>query len=219
MVSKVKAALVVLGAALAFSALCAGSVSAEWLVGGTVLSGSAALLSQSLVDASTVLLVPALGLAITCSGRFFDAVDLLVLSPDRVYSSFLSFLGCNTTEPATGCALESEEEAILTASILARAFLGPGEEDRLLFVPETKGVFANIKFSEKDTCAFGGVSALRGSFIVGLPSGRLNLLKQRLVDLGSVENKSLEFFGGSQAFLKGGSTLMVLTSDSTWSFM
>jgi hypothetical protein len=218
MVRKVKIATMALGAVFAFSTLGTASASAEWLVGGTVLSGSAALSTQDLVDITSTLLVPTLGLSIVCGGRFLDLSDPLIIAPDRGYASSLTFLGCNVTAPASGCSLEEKEERIATAAVLGRAFLGTGEEDRVLFVPETKGVFTNISFSERNTCAFNGAEPVKGSFIAGLPTGRLNLATQSIVDLGSVENNSLEV-AGQKAFLDGGRELATLVSGSTWSFM
>jgi hypothetical protein len=216
--SKVKVMMLVVAAVAAFSALGAASASAEWLVGGTVLTGSAALTNQALVDATSTLLVPALGLSIVCGGHFLDGTDPLIIAPDKGFASALTFLGCNTTAPASGCALEEKEQPIATNPILARAFLGTGEEDRVLFSPETKGIFANIKFSEKNTCAFNGIEPVKGSLIAGAPTGRLNLATQPLVGLGSVENHSLEI-GTQPAFLDGGRALLALVSGSTWSFM
>jgi hypothetical protein len=217
-VCKIKTIIMTLGVVMAFSALSAASASAEWLVGGTVLTGSAALSAKALVDVASTLLLPALGLAVVCGGHFLDMTDPLMIAPDRVFASSLTFLGCNVTAPASGCALEEKEQPIPLNPILARAFLGVGEEDRLLFAPETKGIFANIKFSEINSCAFNGQEPVKGSFIAGLPTGRLNLVTQALVSLGSVENHSLEV-GGQPAFIEGGRALMRLASESTWSFM
>jgi hypothetical protein len=183
-----------------------------------VLTGSATLLSQALVDATSTLLVPALGLSIVCGGHFLDLLDALIIVPDRAFISSLTFLGYNTAVPATGCALEEKEQPIPISPVLAKAFLGTGEEDRLLFAPETKGTFANIKFSEKNTCAFNGLEPIKGSFIAGAPTGKLDLLSQSLVGLGSVENHSMEV-GGDPVFIDGGQVLLRLVSDSKWSFM
>jgi hypothetical protein len=218
MVRKVKVATMALGAVFAFSALGAATASAEWLVGGTVLTGSAAVSPHILVHITSTFLVPALGVSLVCGGSTLDAVNALIIAPDRGFASSLSFLGCNVTVPATGCALEEKGETISTTAVLGRAFLGPGEEDRVLFSPETKGVFTNISFSEKNTCAFNGLEPVKGSFISALPTGRLNLTTQSLVDLGSVENNSLEV-GGQKAFMHGGKVLASLTIGSAWSFM
>jgi hypothetical protein len=215
MLSKIKVVLPVLGAVVTFRVLDAAVASAEWLVGGTVLSGSAVLLPQALVDATSTLLVPAVGLSIVCGGHFLDELDPLIIAPDKTYASSLTFLGCNVTAPASGCALAEKEQSIPTTAILARASLlsATSEEDRLLVSPETKGILANIQFSESNTCAFIGTNPLRDSFVVGAPTGRLDLLTQSLIGLGSVENNSLEFLGG-KAFLDGGKVLMRLASDS-----
>jgi hypothetical protein len=218
MMRKVKVATIALSAVFAFSALGAATASAEWLVGGTVLTGSAAISTHILVHITSTFLVPALGVSLVCGGNTLDAVDPLIIAPDRGFASSLSFLGCNVTVPATGCALAEKNQKISTTAILGRAFLGPGEEDRILFSAETKGTLANITFSETNTCAFNGIEPVKGSFISGLPTGRLDLATQSLVDLGSVENNSLEV-GGQKAFMHGGKFLALLVSGATWSFM
>jgi hypothetical protein len=217
MVSKIKI-IMVLSATMMLGLLNAASASAEWLVGGTVLSGSVSFSSQALIDEAPTMLLPALNLSVVCGGHFLDMLHPLITAPDRASASSWIFLGCNVTMPASGCSLVEENETIPTAAILARVFLGPGEEDRLLFAPETKGTFANMSFSEKNICAFAGIEPVKGSFIAGMPTGRLNLATQPFVYLGSVENNSLEV-GGKVVFLDGGRALLRLASESAWSFM
>jgi hypothetical protein len=225
MVSRVKAMMMLLGAIMALGALDATSASAEWLVAGTVLSGSAPLTGQFLGDVSVkggfrgwLGRVPILGLLFQCGAHFTLGKNVLLISPDRGSASSLTFLGCNTTEPAMGCALAEAEQPIATDPLLLRAFLGPNEEDRLLISAETKGRITSIRFNEANTCAFNSEEPVKGSFIVGLPTGRLDLKAQSLVGLGSIENNSLEI-GGQRMTLAEGNALLQLASGSTFDFM
>jgi len=120
--------------------------------------------------------------------------------------------------PAAGCALQEKNQPIATNAVLSRAFLGSGEEDRILFAPETKGVFTEFSFNEANTCAFNGVEVVKGELIAGAPTGQLELLTQSLTFLNSTENNSLEIGGGNKALLDGGHLLLTLASDSKWSF-
>jgi hypothetical protein len=202
----------------ALSALASASASAQWLVGGTTLVGSAALSPQDLVDESSTLLIPAIGLSIVCSGHFFDALKPQIRAPDIAFAAALTFLGCNTTVPATGCALAEINQPIPTNAILGLAVLGPGESDRVVFAPATKTIFTNIVFNEGNTCAINGVEPITGEVVAAAPIGQLELLAQSIVDLGSVENNSLQI-AGDKAFIDGGRYLLTLASDSKWSFM
>jgi hypothetical protein len=215
-VRKIAAILVVVGA---LSAVAATSASAEWLVGGTTLVGSAALATQALVDENSTFLVPALGLSIVCSGHFLDGLRPQITAPDKAYAAGLTFLGCNTTVPATGCALPEANQPINTTAVLALAALGPGESVRVKFAPETKTTFLTLSFSEANTCAFNGDEPVTGLFIAGAPTGQLELLAQALTGLGSSEGNNSLQIAGDKAFIDGGRYLLRLASDSKWSFM
>jgi len=216
--SKVKVVMTVLGALMVLSAMGAASASAEWLVNGKPLVGSAALSPQALVDAFSTLLVPALILSVQCNGHFLDGLNPQITAPNTGSASALTFLGCNTTAPATGCALEKTNQPVETQPILATAYLGAGESVRILFKPETKNTFAKLDFSEANTCAFDGPEPVQGQLTATSPDGQLELLAHILSGLGSVENNSLEI-GGDKAYLDGGAALLTLSSDSKWSFM
>jgi hypothetical protein len=217
--SKVKVAAMVLFAVFAMSAIAASSASAEWLIGGTALTGTAALATTALVDEKTKLLVPAVeDLTIECAGETLDGENPTLIAPDKGFATSLKFLGCSSVKPASGCAIESQPTAIPTTAILALAALKTGEEDKVTFTPETGKVFAEIAFSTANTCAFNGVEGVHGSVTVGAPTGTLELLNQAIVGLGSFENNSLEV-ASSKAYLVGGKALLRLASDSKWSFM
>jgi len=203
---------------IAFSAVGVASASADWFVGGALLKSSAALSTTAVVDAPTTLLVPALGLSVVCSGGTLDGTNPEIITGDTGKAKALTFLSCNTTKPEKGCALEVTNQAISTLPINARAFLGTGEEDRVLFSAQTKSLFTDIFFSGANECAFNGEEPVKGSVIVGAPTGQLELLNQAIVGLGSVENNSLEIGAGNKAFLDGGKALLKLANDALWSF-
>jgi len=219
--SRVKVMMMALFAVFAVSAAAVSSASAVWLVNGTTLVGSAPLATTAVVDEATKLLVPTLGdLTVVCSGSTLDGAKPEITAGDTGKAESLRFLACNTTHPATGCALKTANETISTNPINARAFLGKGEEDRVLFSPQTPPIFTEIPFAEKNECAFEGLTAVKGSVTIGAPTGQLELLSQLITGLGSVENNSLEIGSGTtKAYLIGGGALLRLASDSKWSFM
>jgi hypothetical protein len=217
--SRVKVTAMSLFAVIALSVVAVSSASAEWLVGGKALgTTTAALTTSALVDEKTKLLVPAIeDLTIECKGETLDGENPRIEGADKGFASKLTFLECSTVKPGE-CRLEPETKPIATNPILALAALKSGEEDKVTFTPETKAVFAEIAFSETNKCAFNGVEGVKGSVVVGAPTGTLELETQPIVGLGSVENNSLEV-GGSKAFLIGGKALLKLASGSKWSFM
>ena len=219
--SRIRVMILALSAALALSAVAISSASAVWLVNGTTLVSSAALTTAAVVDEPSKLLVPSLGdLTIECTGSRLDETKPEIIVGDTGKAESLKFLTCNTTHPASGCALEKANEAISTNPINTRAFLGKGEEDRILFSPQTRPIFTELAFHEPDECAFEGLTAVKGSVTLGAPTGQLELLNQAIVGLGSVENNSLEIGSGTtKAYLLGGKTLLRLANDSKWSFM
>lgn len=214
--SRVKITMLTLFATLAFSVVAVASASAGWFVGGAELKTSAALSTTAIVHQAQTLLVPALKLSIVCSGKSLDGVSPEIIAGSTGKAASLKFLECNTTAPATGCALEKANESITTNLILARAILGPGEAVKILFAADS--TFTIIKFNEANTCAFGGEEPVKGELVINVPTGQLELLSQAIEGLGSIENNSLEIGAGNKAFLDGGLVLLRLASDSKWSF-
>jgi hypothetical protein len=207
-------ALVVAGA---LNALITASASAGWFVGGTELKTSAAIATKAVVDEKIKFLVPAVeDLTIECAGSTLDSENGKIEGTDKSFASKLTFLACSTIKP-TGCALESQPVGISTTPILALAALKSGEEDKVTFTPETGKTFAEITFSEANTCSLSGIEGLKGAFTLGVPTGQLELESQALVGLGSIENNSLEVFS-SKVYLIGGKSLLRLASGSKWSF-
>jgi hypothetical protein len=202
--------------ACAFSAWGATSASAGWFVGGTQLTTSARLATAEVVDEIPTILVPAIeDLSFTCSGGTFDNASPEIIAGNSVKAQALTFLECKTIKPATGCALASE--TIGTVPITAVASLGPGEEVRVKYLPQTKSIIAEVEFLDTNSCAFDGLEGVKGSITEGIPKGQLEAATETLVGLGSVENNSLEV-ANSKIIIKGGRGLVKLASGSKWSF-
>jgi hypothetical protein len=217
--TRFKVMFVALLAVAAVSVVAVSSASAIWMVGGTNFHGTANLATTAVVHENARLLVPSLeDLTITCSGAFLDGTEPRIEALDKGFAKELKFLSCNTGK--AGCELEEKNQAIGTLPLLALAELGPGESVKLLFSPETKATFAQIKFLETNTCALAGVQPVKGSVNLSSPDGQLELLSHLLTVLGSFENNSLEIgSGGNHAYLVGGKALLRLQSDSKWSFL
>ena len=218
---RLKVSLMALLAVIVLGAISVGSASAEWFMKGVLLSGTTPLATTAVVDENTKLLVPSLlDLTIECTGRTLDGEDPKIEDPDAGFASSLKFLSCNTIKPMTGCALESANQTVATLPILARAYLGVDEEDRILLSPEKDTTLAEINFDETNSCAFASIEPVKGSVIIGVPTGQLELLNQAIVSLGSTENNSLEIgrSTGNKAYLVGGKALLKLANDLKWSF-
>jgi hypothetical protein len=214
---RAKAVATAVFAVFAASSLAASSATATWLVGGSPLTGTAALATSAVVDEPTKLLVPDFGLVITCSGAALGLVGPRIEGTDKGFVSSLRFLACNVTQPPSGCALEETNQTIATLPLLALASKATGEEDRITLTPETKRGFAEIAFNPFDECNMENPLLVAGSVKVGVPTGQLELLNQALVDLGSSENNSLEA-SAHKAYLAGGRALLKLQSDRSWGF-
>jgi hypothetical protein len=205
-------------AVVASGVVAVSSGSAIWMVGGTNFHGSAALATTAVVHEPTKLLIPGFGdLTITCSSGVLDQEEPRIEALDRIFAKSLRFLACNTN--VANCALEETNQAILTLPVLALATLGTKESAKLDFTPVTKATFAEIHFSESNTCALSGSLAIKGSVNITSPDGQLSLLGHLIETLGSFENNSLEFGAGNKMYLTGGKALLRLQSDSKWSFL
>jgi hypothetical protein len=202
----------VLFGALVLSAIGVSSALASWLIEGKELASTAALATTALVDENSTLLVPTLGLSVVCGGHTFDGLAPEITSENAIRAKALTFLGCNTTIPSSGCALKESNQAIPTVAIKAAALEATTyPEDRLVVTPQTKTTLANIEFNEANTCAFSGLEPVKGSVRLGAPTLQEEQVVQPIVGLGSTENNSLEI-AGDKAFLDGGRVLVKLAT-------
>jgi|ERR1700722_76970 len=215
---RVKVVLMALAATVIVpSALGTASASANWFIGGTELVTSASLSTVAVVDEATTLLVPALSLSVVCGGDI-DELKIVIEPPHLELIESRRFLLCNTTKPATGCALAEKNQSITFGASQGRVFLAKTPEDRVLLSADTKNTFTEINFSEANTCAFNGLEPVKGSVTLSLPTGQTEEVAQVMTGLGSVENNSLEIGTGNKAFIDGGRVLRTLASGSKWSF-
>jgi hypothetical protein len=192
----------------------------EWFVAGSKLSSSAALATTAKVDSSPTLKIKVGGssIKVSCKGTILSSVSPEIRATNELKAKSLTFEGCETTEPATGCKLEGQPVSIKTEPIKATDKAGPkSPEARLTFTPQTKKALAALAFSEKNTCAFDESEPLNGAVTLKAPTGQNEEASQAIEGLGSVENNSLEL-AGNKAVIEGGRTLLKLTSGSKWSF-
>jgi hypothetical protein len=213
---KIRQILVALCGLLAFSGVAASSASAAWFVEGTELGAgsTAAVATAAVVDESLALLVPAVSdLKIECSASTLDGVSPEIVGGNTAKASSLKFLSCNTTHPASGCALEVTNQAITTLGINAAGKEASYPDGKLLVSPQTKNTLANFSFNEANTCAFAGVQPVKGSLTLNAPTLREEKVTQLIEGQGSVENNSLEIGSGNKAFVVGGKVLLKLASE------
>src|SRR5580692_12268415 len=110
--ARTKVSLTIVVAVFAFSAMAAGSASADWFVNNVKLVGATSLSASYVVDSRMRLLAPSLGLAIECTGSVADSENAVIESLDKGSATSLKFLACNTISPPSGCALLEANQAI-----------------------------------------------------------------------------------------------------------
>jgi hypothetical protein len=191
---------------------------AVWHVGGAALTTAAALATTAKVDSAPKLSIVTTGgtVQIQCKGTVLKGAKPEIMVVDEGLAESLTFEGCETISP-TKCALAGQPTSIKTNPLRAFAKTLTKSIDRIAFLPATKKTFAEIPFSETNTCALNETEPINGSVTVGAPTGQEERVEQAIEGLGSVENNSLET-AGNKAFLEGGSILLKLASGSKWSF-
>jgi hypothetical protein len=221
--SRVKVIMVALAAVFAFSAVAAGTASAEWFVNGTKLVGSAALATTAKVDTDAVLRIAAPGgsVKILCSGTTLsgESPEIQGGTAEGMAKS-LKFQGCSTIEPATKCELANQPTTIETTPlrVLISKVGGRSPLVSVTFHPLTKSVLTEIPFKETgNSCAFDEKEPVSGSLLVSAPTGETEEVEQAIEGLGTTENNSLQV-AGDKAYIEGGRVLLKLASGSKWSF-
>jgi hypothetical protein len=218
---KIKIVGAVFFAASAFSATAASPASAVWLIGGEELtSGATAALATTakVSTASTFTIFPTMGskIQISCSGSLLHGEAPEITGTETLRAKSLTFEGCATTEPTTRCTLE--KSTIKTVPVVAKPTPGPEyPDDRITFSPQTKKTFANIPFSETNSCAYTGEEPLTGGVTLNAPNLQEELGEQPLEALGSDENNSLETVG-SKVFITTGKGLLKRITGGLWAF-
>jgi hypothetical protein len=211
--SKAKALLTVFLAALALSAAAAASTSAAtagWMVGGTQLTGSAALASTAAVDETIKL--TAGGVEIECTGVTADGISQEIKASNKGAASSIGFTGCQAL--TRNCALSSNE--IGTVPVVAEATLEGTLAITSVFVPKGGTILVTFRF-EGEACSIAGLKAATGKVITSSPVGQ----DEHTLQLASINTAATEAVlrAGNITAKLSGSALAKLTSGLPWSFL
>ncbi len=196
----------------------ADSAEASWFVGGTQLTGTAALATTAAVEDSVVLSIPAIHIVVSCEGSTLGAEKPEIVSTNTLKAKSVIFKECWTSEPATRCALENQPINIPTEPIRGVMSLGLTKTtaDQMVLSPQTKKILATIPFATGNTCALEGEEPLAGNVTVRAPTGQSEETLQAIKGLGSMENNSLEI-AGIKTFVEA-CPVLKLASGSKWGF-
>jgi hypothetical protein len=218
---KPRLTIVALLAVTALSTVGAASASASgWHVSGTELKSgeNVKLATAAAVDSVATLSIPKADIKIQCNGSQLKGTSPEIIGgTNEGKASSLTFTGCSTTEPSTGCELSKTE--ISTVAINASVTDGTSPLDIVKFTPQSKSEFTEIPFKTGNpVSACNGPSSIKGSVNVVAPTGQEEKAAQVIEGVGSAEgNNSLEILG-DKAFIECGSALLKLESGSKWSF-
>jgi len=218
--SRIKIVVMALFAVVALSAMIASSASAAgWHVNGTELGKNSkqALTTAAAVDTAATLSIVTKSetIQIKCSGTTLNGTSPEIIGTNEGMAQALTFTGCATTKPATKCTLS--KTTVATNPIKVFVTKGSGEADVATFDPLSEEPFADIPFSDTNTCAFDEPEPVSGPVRVNAPTGQTEEEVQVIEGLGSVENNSLEV-AKDKAYIEGGNAGLKLASGSKWSF-
>lgn len=193
--------------ALSASALVS-SASAQWMVNGTTLAGTAKMLVKARVHVFGK--IKAAGVTIECSGENLEAVSPQIEAGDKASASSLIFTSCAANSNCT------VTKTLGTVPLVATAVLGVAPAVNVTFKPKTKTLFATIALSGAE-CALLGTQPVSGTAKVLAPTGQTEKEAQ-LVEAKVTEASGELKVGSSPAELKG-SYLLLLEAHLTWSFL
>ncbi|HEY3827583.1 MAG TPA: hypothetical protein VGL57_00155 [Solirubrobacteraceae bacterium] len=210
--SRAKVIIVALVAALAVSVVgspVASAATAGWMVGGTNLTGTAALATTAAVDKNGVLRFSSL--IIECTGKTLNGVAPLIESTNKGSVTSLGFTGCATV--GGKCTLVGT--TINTLPISVEATLDGLLAVTATFKPKAGTLFTTLLFTGA-TCAFGNeVLGLSGHVAVLVPTGQ----DERTLQQINVAAAGTELFLDESPLTFEGSALLRLASGKTWSFL
>lgn len=209
--TKAKLGIAVFAATLALTAVASATALAGpgWMVNGITLGAGEVrnVAEATVVDQNFTL--GAAGVTIQCEqlrveGGFIEALSMAL-------AKSLIFSGCESLNAPT-CTVT---KTIGTVPILGTASLDAANASAAIvtFTPETKTVFATIKY-DGASCALLGVQPVTGKATTLAPEGKIEKVEQRLNVNSSGELK----VGSSEATLKGGA-LLKLENGLSWSYL
>jgi hypothetical protein len=203
--------LVALIASFVFSAMAAGSAWAgEWFVGGTKLTGSAALTVEARLSRLIRWLAPGI-VAIGCEGPLL-LLGAYIHNPALILARRLDFRNCFVLTPES-CSIEPTIE---TQELQGTVKTETSLENRVTYKPVVGKLFATISF-QGTGCVIAGETAVDGEVTLGMLNGQTEETTHVFEGLGSRENNSLEI-DKEAVYLEGGGALVSLASGSKWSF-
>lgn len=182
----------------------------SWMVGGTTLSGSAALSTSAHVDEGLRVEVPAASITVECADTSVTATSPEIIAPNMGAAQSVELSECKTV--ASKCVLSSPKVKFLP--VTAEATLDGTLAIKEIIKPKTKTTFTTVKL-EGETCGFAGTQAVTGQSTFLAPTGQ----DERTLQLFSSKPTKGELkAGGDEAILKVAS-LVGLVSGSSWSFL
>jgi hypothetical protein len=210
---KAKLIIIACVAALVFSALASASASAAvagWMVNKATLADGEV---KNLAPNPTVLgggfVLTGAGISVTCTSLKLKGGTITGLTLALIES--LEFGECSATAP---CEVEKN---IDTVPILTHEITLEGNTAvKAVFKPETKTVFATIKFNNP-LCALEGVQAVTGKATVLAPKLQEERVKQEIKAVVTAASGELKL--GSNAASLTGSAEFEVNGGQTWSFL
>jgi hypothetical protein len=196
---------------VAFSAMAAGSASAaEWYVGGSALTGSAALASSTKTVSGEVELSTEVG-RITCQGIELKGTSISAKAGGQI--EHLLFTKC---WGHAECELASE--TIESKPLKVEAALGAkSPEDKFILKPVTGNIVAEYKVTNGSECGAPERNSINGKATLILPKGREELAEQELSLNLTDSTTELKWDNSSEVLVKGAVKLK-LASGKAWSF-
>jgi hypothetical protein len=181
-----------------------------WMIGGTQLTGSAALASTAAVD--EVIKLSGGGVEVECTGTTINGISRELKGSNKGSASSIVITGCRTL--SSHCTLSSTE--IGTTPIEAEATLEGTLGIASVFTPKTGTTVATVKFNG-ESCPVAGLKAVTGKFITKSPEGQ----DEHTLQLTSINTAATEAVLklGSSAARASGSALPKLASGLPWSFL
>jgi hypothetical protein len=202
---------------MAFSATAVASASAaEWYVGGSALTGLAALASTTKTVSEVRINTggPGFGGSISCEGVELKGADIAAKTGGQIEHLLLTKCWGHGE-----CDLESE--TIESKPLNVEAALGAkSPEDKLVLKPVTGTLIAEYKVTNPGEPGCGGASKknqISGKATLILPKGRGELVEQELLTNITELNSELKWDGGSAVTMEGAVSLK-LASGKAWSF-